>query len=725
MTTDQSSTAVDSDSRWLSSRDAQNLAARLGIPIPPWGTATNADQAVEAAQRIGLPVALKLDSAYVVHKAEVGAVKLGLSTPDAVREGYAQLRALDITSESAPIFVQKMTASGGTEMIAGYFTDATFGPVVMVGSGGTLVELSQDVAFRLCPITETDAEEMLRSLRSYPLLNGFRGTRPANLTAVARVLVAIGGADGLEMGEDGISELEINPLIVAGSMLSAVDIRAKRCAGSVKLPPAGDRSAPDLDALFHPSSIAVVGASRSPNMANRILKHLVDHGYNGEVYPVNPAAEGSELFGRAVRPSLKDLPAPVDYGIIAVPAKATSQVIREAAGHLRFAQVITSGFGEVGSGGREMEAELLAAARTADIRIVGPNCLGVHSSEARLTFVDNVDTGLGPVSVISQSGGLGADVLRQGQARGIRFNKVVTIGNAVDLGAEDFLEYLIADSGTGVIGLYLEGIRNGRRLAALLKAAEEMHKRVVILRGGRSTQGAAAAASHTGVMATEDRLWTALAAQTRCKYVDSLSQFLSVLTAMAYLSPADGDRLLLVGPSGGASVLAADYCSRLSLELPTIPPRTQQQLVAMGIPPGTSLKNPIDTPSGTLAVEQGALIPRIVKTVVDTCKFDFVLIHLNAQNALSYTGEGELILSNVASAVQRLREEFAEVSGAPQILLALRTNGEPAVQKLCMDIAHPLQQSGLTVFLSLDDALEGLRAVIRERPWPRFSSTNL
>lgn len=695
------------DDTWLSASDVHEIARRLGIPVPAWRLVYGADEAVAAAERIGFPVVLKADSAHVVHKSEAGAVVLDLHDAASVRTAYEGLRGLDSLVD-APLLVQQMTRPG-VEVIAGVFHDATFGPVLMTGLGGRLVELVDDVVFRLCPVDLATALDMLESLRCRRLLDGYRGGVPVDLTALAELLVRLSHVD--DVVDDGfrIAEFEANPLVLADGRMCAVDIRAQLADRDA--PSASRRPLPDLTALFRPSSVAMVGASRRPTISNKILRHIVDYGYPGELHPINASAVGQRIHGLPVAGTLEDIPQPVDYGIVAVPAAAVPETLRAAAGRMRFAHVITSGFAEEGERGRALQADLLDAARAAGTRVVGPNCLGLHSAAAGLTFVDGLDTVPGPVGVVAQSGGLGADILRQGQARGVRIGKLVTIGNAVDLTAEDFVEYFCDDPETTVIGLYLEGVSDGTRLAELLGRAAAADKPVVMLHGGRSVVGAQAVASHTGALAGEERLWAAMAEQTGCIYPGSLSTFLSALAGAAYLRPAAGGRVLLLGPSGGMSVLASDHCARLGLEIPPLGAQTRAGLHALDVPPGSSLSNPIDTPAGALAVGGGDLVPRIARTVLATESLDYVVIHLNAQNALSYTGNGAEILRNVAAAAADLHDELRDGGGDGQVVLALRGNGEPSIMRMCLDIAEPLWDRGVPVFLGLEEALDAVQSM--------------
>lgn len=697
-----------SSTGWLSTRAAHELADQLDIPVPTWQVVTDPNEAVAAADRIGHPVALKADSGAVVHKSDVGAVALNLPDAASVRAAYARISEIGDGGDVSVLVQQMVTPD--FELILGTSVDPTFDRVVMVGAGGKLVELLDDVSFRVGEIDLAEAKEMLCSLRARRLFDGYRGAEPIDITPLAELLVRLSRLDVDDvMPGARIVELEINPLAVADAQTYAVDLRA-RLAGSMDLPEAR-LPVPDLDGLFRPASVAMIGASRRPTMSHLILRHLIDYGYSGKLIPVNGSASGERIHGVPVAAALTDVEEPVDYGIVAVPATAVAETLRANAGRMQFAHVITSGFAEEGEQGQRLQTDLLDAARDAGVRVVGPNCLGLHSTAGGLTFVDGLERSPGNVSVVSQSGGLGADILRQGQAHGVRIGKLVTVGNAVDLTSEDFLEYLCDDPDTGVIGLYLEGTNDGMRLVELLQRAGHAGKPVVLLHGGRSAAGAQAVASHTGALAGEDRLWRAMAAQAGTLYPDSLAGFVSALAGAVYLRPTVTGRVLLLGPSGGMSVLASDKCARLGLDVPSLAEETRDCLDALDVPPGSSLRNPIDTPAGALAVGGGDLVPRIARTVLAHEQLDYVVIHLNVQNALTFTNDGAHILRNVAAAVTDLHAELVEGGEHAQVVFALRRNGEPAIAQTCLEIARPLWERGVPAFVGLEDALDAVQAI--------------
>lgn len=704
--------------RWLSTPQLQELAGTLGLPVPSWGVSSDPVDAGAIGRGLGWPVVVKADAGALLHKSDVGGVRLGLTTEAEVVAAVEDIQALPGLAGSE-VLIQRM-APAGVELIVSTWLDEVFGPVLMLGSGGRLVELVRDVETWVGPLTHADALTLLGRLRCYPLLTGYRGAARVDLDALATILVGLSGATGRPMPGGVLSQLEVNPLIVSADGGNGVDMRAT--VGPAR-PTARHRPrpVPDLRRLFEPRTIAVVGASRRESLPSRIVRHLVDFGFAGTVFPVNRRAadEGGLIQGIAPVADIDDLPDHIDYGIVAVPATDIADTVRRLGRRAGFLQVITSGFGETGESGRRREEELRDAIDETGVRVLGPNCLGVHSTTGRVTFVDEMSHREGTVSVISQSGGLAADILRQGQARGVAFRRLATIGNAIDLGALDLLDALAEDDGTTVIGLYLEGIADGERLRESLSRAASTHKRVVLLHGGRSDSGARAVASHTGALTGSEQLWSAVARQTGALYVEHLDDFITALAGTSMLRPVRQGRLLLVGPSGGMSVLATDLADRLGLRLADLGPGARRALSQVDVPAGSSLANPIDTPAGALAVDGGALVPQIVRAATGDPGVDHVVVHLNPQTAASYTSDGEAIIANIAAAVADLHGELAARDGAPQILLALRANGEPAIQQLCGRVLAPLWDRGVPAFLSLEDALRAIRFSLQTDPATR------
>ena len=696
----------------LSEADAKRVLACFGVRVPRFAIA--ADAADAAARTAGLtpPFAVKVLSPDILHKSDAGGVALGLNDSQAVHDAVIAISRLPRVREARVdgYLVEEMSPPG-REIVVGAVRDPHFGMMLMVGLGGIFVEVLKDVAFRLCPITRRDALEMLAELRGAALLDGVRGGKALDRQALVELMLRLGGEDGLlaRLGDD-VAELDVNPVIVGERGAVAVD--ARLILGTVRMPPRSgplpmehlpvlERFAP----LFAPRTVAVLGASStSTTLANTFIRRMKDFGYSGAIYPIHPKAQ--ELEGLRCYPSLGEAPEPVDYAFVAIAASAIPQALRRASGRLRFAQVISSGFAEVAEGA-DLQRALVEQAHAGGCRVVGPNCLGLYSPRGGVTFSAGAAKTPGTVGVVSQSGGLGTDIVKRGQWRGLRFSGLVTVGNSADIGPVDLLEYYLEDPHTRVIGLYLEDVKSGGRFFELLRASGA-RKPVVLLRGGRSRQGRAAAASHTGAMAGDDRAWDSLARQTGCAMVKTIDQFIGALLALQFfeLHARPTERVVLFGNGGGTSVLATDAFADCGLDVAPFNQNTLARLEALGLPPGTSVANPIDAPVATLQAEEGRIADRILDIVYDGAAFEAVVMHINLA---AFVGRGGADpVENLIQAAVRVQKTY---SARAHFALVLRVDGSPELDQRRRTYRDLGLRAGIPVYDELLEAAEALGAV--------------
>lgn len=458
--------------------------------------------------------------------------------------------------------------------------------------------------------------------------------------------------------------------------------------------------------LFRPGSIAVVGASTSSDtIANRFLGNLKLLGYEGAVYIVHPTAE--EIDGFPAYPTLGDLPTPVDYAFVSVAADRILSLFEGASGKVRFVHVISSGFAEIGN--VALQQELVDACRRSGARLLGPNCLGLHSASGRISFhVEPASLEAGGVGLLSQSGGLSIDALSRGRARGIRFSAAVSLGNSADIGPVDLLEYMIADPATQVIGLYLEDVAEGRRFFELLRKGGA-RKPIVVLKGGRTAAGQRASASHTGALMGDDRIWQALSRQTGIVLLDTLEQFIDVLLLLQTRAPM-AERatrnVALFGNGGGTSVLASDAFSRAGFDVPRLCEESIRALEALQLPPGTSIVNPIDAPSGTLRQDHGKVGKQILRGILLDPAIDLVVVHLNMSVLQGYKDQ-----SVVPNLVRGATEQRSELAAPTHLALVLRSGGEPEVEARKLELRNFAQSLGVPVFNELADVARAFSAL--------------
>ena len=352
-----------------------------------------------------------------------------------------------------------------------------------------------------------------------------------------------------------------------------------------------------LEELFHPRSVAIVGASTSQGPGGGFVTAIQEMGFQGDLYPVNPKAD--EIQGLKCYHGLLDVPGAVDYVISSVPTSVVPRLVEECAQKgVKAIHFFTAGFSETGDDERaELESRVLARARELGMRVIGPNCMGLYSPAAGLSFMPGMPVEPGNVGMVSQSGANAGDVCRTGGARGLRYSKVISYGNAADLGESDFLDYLAQDGATEIIVGYIEGVKDGRRFLEALRAAATA-KPVVILKGGRTEAGGRATVSHTGSLAGALDVFDAVCRQAGALRVDDIEELLDVTVAFRFVRELAGPRIGLVGVGGGHSVLAADDVAAAGLEVPPLPDATRQALAAFTPVAGTSVRNPVDTNVG-------------------------------------------------------------------------------------------------------------------------------
>jgi len=349
-----------------------------------------------------------------------------------------------------------------------------------------------------------------------------------------------------------------------------------------------------LDEIFHAQSIAVVGASNNPASGGyHFTRHLIDYGYRGRVYPVNPGY--SEVLGLKAYPSLKDIPGPVDYVISSVPASQVLGMLDDCIEKgIRAIHLFTARFSETGRReAAELEQKILRRARQGGIRLIGPNCMGVYCPQERISFGYDFPLEAGSVGMVFQSGGAATELVRLAAQRGVRFSKVVSYGNALDYSEADFLSYLSRDTETKIVLMYIEGIKDGRRFISSLREAASA-KPVIIVKGGRGESGARAIASHTASLAGSMRVWDTAIAQAGAISADSFEELIDLAVSFYFLPPVRGARVGVVGGGGGISVRSADECEEAGLEVVPLPPEIREELKAKGNPIWDWIGNPTD-----------------------------------------------------------------------------------------------------------------------------------
>lgn len=690
---------------------AKRLLATQGVAVPKGVAGSSPDDLLRQADDAGLrePLVLKVVASRLSHKSDVGGVAVGLTRSDVLREVSVMRQRVETAGFEVDGFLLEEQAEAGVEMVVGAVRAPTGRFVVMVGLGGLFIEVMEDVAFRIAPLSRSDVAQMLEDLRGAKVLRGLRGEAGYDIEAFVDAVLRIAGPDGLLASLPAeVTEVDLNPVVVQRSGVVVLDARFVVGEPGGRTPRTR-RDGTDFRPLMAPTSIAVLGASsKGTNPANLFIRNIREFGFSGDIYPVHPAA--AEIEGLPAWRDLGALPGPADYAFVSLPAPSVPEALVAGRGRVRFAQVISSGFSEV-EDGADLERDLVDAAAEAGVRVLGPNCLGTHSPRGSLTFVEKADPTAGTVAVISQSGGLSVDILRMGTERGIRFSGIVSLGNGADVTPAELLEHFLEDPETEVVGLYLESLDHATVVLDVMRE-KPPRKPVVLLAGGRTEGGARAAQSHTGALAGNHRMWPALAAQAGMILVDSLPELLNALLAFQFRDKArvrENSDVVLFGNGGGTSVLATDALERAGLRVPVLPEPTQRRLAALNLPPGTSFANPLDAPAWTLAVDGGRVSKTILSAVLETTEPALVISHFNVGIIASNTrGADEDVMSGLIAGVAQARDESP---GAHQ-LLVLRPDGNPATDELIVRYRDQASTAGLPVFRELSDAASAGRALV-------------
>jgi len=460
----------------------------------------------------------------------------------------------------------------------------------------------------------------------------------------------------------------------------------------------------DIKSIFYPESIAIVGASANPDTlgTKNFLEPFLHFGYLGRLYPVNP--NYSEIMGLKAYATVRDIPEKVDYVICVIPASQTPQLMQDCvAAGVKVVALYTAGFSDTGEEeGIRLERELLQIASYGGVRILGPNCLGVHNPGARLIYEMESSTRSGNVGLCSQSGGNTKDLIATGSARGIYFSKVVSYGNAVDLNEADFIEYFTDDDETGIIAAYIEGIKQPQRFARVLGQAART-KPVIILKGGQTEAGRGAAASHTGSLAGSKEIWDTLCRQKGAIQVSDLDEMADTILAFSYMKPPGGRRVAIVGVGGGMSVQAADDCENSGLVVPPFPPEVRQELRKFNPREGTSIRNPLDASQN--AYGDPALISKALQIISGCDDIDAILIMLSSRHAISRIDVREWMdqVEAVIDTGKMLNKPLAV------ILLGATT---PEAYELVYKVQKRFSDSGFATFPSVRRAAQAINRLI-------------
>jgi acyl-CoA synthetase (NDP forming) len=707
----------------LTEAEAKQVFRAAGMPVVREKAVTTPQQAVDAARELGFPVVLKGMGSKILHKTEAGLVSTGLATAAQVAAAAGQMTAR--AGSGLEGFLVQPMVQGKRELVAGMFRDPQFGPVIMFGLGGIFTEALKSVVFKIAPLDEADMDDMLISFPGEGLLNAFRGEAACDTRVLKTVLT---GLSDLAVSRPDIQEIDINPLIIQP------DGRPVAVDGLITLQAPGnsETSRPPVDlktlgACFYPRSIVFVGASATVGKWGHILPtNTLSRDYNGRIYLVNP--KGESILGRPVFRSVADIPEDVDLAVVTVPARHVKGLIPElAARNVKGMLLVTSGFREVGETGAALEKEVVDAAAAAGILVLGPNTMGMCNPHVRLyCTAAHAYPVPGSTALVCQSGNMGTQLLAFAEQQDIGIRAFSGSGNEAMVTIEDYMEAFESDALTRTVVLYLESVKDGRRFFNSAKRVSRK-KPVVVLKGGRTETGRKAAASHTGAMASDTRVFDAACRQAGIIQVDQPLELLDLSAVFSSLPLPRGNRVGIMTLGGGWGVIATDLCMEHGLTVPPLPDAIVERLNRL-LPDFWSHGNPVD-----IVGEGNPDIPK--KCLEELLKWDGcdAVIHLGIHGK-------RVLVNNMAESVANsdpsvTREQVAafkqgvlaiEADYARFVVQMTQTYGKPVLGVSLLTDADSktlyrfddLDYKGV-FFASPERAVKSLAAMVHYQDWCR------
>ena len=600
---------IKTDHKVITEELSKSILKKYGIKTPKFTLVKSVDEATREAKKLGFPLVMKVVSPQIIHKTDVDGVKIGLENVADVKKAFNDMYARLSKKKGVNvkgILLEKMAPQEGVELIVGIENDPQFGPMIMVGMGGIMTEIFNDVAFRMLPITISDAKSMLNELKGSKLFKGFRRRPSINTNMIAKTLVQIGKI-GVE-NADYISSIDFNPVIVYPKTYCVVDVKIilnkKPKINSISKQKPNITS---METFFSPKSVALVGASgKIGKIGNSVLNALGKQDFKGKVYPIN--SKEKKILGLKCFSSLEAIPGKIDLVVICVNLSQCASVMKSCAKKNVKNVVIISGNGkELGGDRAKIESEIKELSLKHKIRVVGPNCIGMFNAANRLdtTFFDYarmIRSKLGNVAFFSQSGTMGISMLESADSFGL--SKMISYGNRCDVDEADMIWYAANDPQTKVIGLYIEGFGDGRKfINAAKRVIKEKKKPIVVWKSARTTSGAKQAVSHTGSLGGSNAMIMGAFKQAGIISVDSYQELVGVLKALTWQPTAKGNRVAMCSNGAGPMISCIDYLEKAKMLVPSLSYKTSKK-INQHFPKSyviTKNGNPIDITGGATA----------------------------------------------------------------------------------------------------------------------------
>ena len=562
----------------LTEPEAKLLCRSYGIPTPEFRIVHTPDEISRVTGELGFPLVGKIVSPQVIHKTESGGVIKNIRSPQEASAAFSEItKKVAQRTRAARIdgvlFEQMETT--GIELIVGAVRDPQFGNTLLFGLGGIFAEALRDVTYKLAPVSRGEAFSMISGIRSENILNGFRDLPAIDRDAIADILCS---TSRLITENDCISELDFNPVIAHEHGAVVVDARIILSDKSQTNTTSSDTSS--LSNFFKPKSVAVIGASAIPGkIGHEILRSVSKYDYQGKVYPVNPGS--ATILDLKCYPTIADIPEEIDLAILTTPARLAPIIVEQCGiKGVKALVIVSGGFKETGND--HIEKDIISIARKFGVRIIGPNCIGIFDGYSRLdTFFQSHERMLRPnggrVAFITQSGTFGATILEWAAEQGVGVSKFVSYGNRCDVDEGDLLAFLSQDAETSIIGIYAEGLGNGRKL---YDAARKItpRKPIVILKAGKTDLGSKAAKSHTGWLAGSYEIAKAAFEQAGMITAEDVTQLFDAIHALMLLPLPTGSNVAMITNGAGPCVMAADRLRRYKMDIAKLSMSTISEL---------------------------------------------------------------------------------------------------------------------------------------------------
>ena len=608
----------------LSEFASKEILARHGLPILQERVVASSSEVSGVLAQMSLPVVAKLCGPSIAHKTERGLVKLNLQTIDDVCKAVDDLLAAAVPADGqVEVLIAPMVKSS-REFIAGVVRDAQFGSNVMLGVGGVLAEAIADVVFRPVPLSVHDAHEMVSELRSQKLLGEFRGEPAVSVDALVSVLMAL---SRVSVDRSDIASIDLNPLLVTGTgevvavdaLVEIEDAFTTHTNQNIASSVLDDEH---FRALFEPKGVVVTGASSHPGKFGFVSVHnILASGYAGAVFGTNLSQE--EVLGIQTVASLDDVPKDAaDLVFVCTPSSANPEILRACARRgIKAAFLTSAGYGEAGDEGIRLEKELIALANELGILLAGPNGQGVVSTPSQLCAqIVAPYPPRGRIGVASQSGNFVSSFLNYSRQSGVGVSRAVSAGNAACVSVADYLKWYSTDKETSVGLAYLEGIFDGSHL---MKQLQDVTKKMplVIMKGGATEAGAKAAASHTGALAANDKVFDGACRQSGISRAKNVEEAFDTAACFATQPLPKGGRTVILTTAGGWGVVTSDaLMSTQELTLVDLPDDLKAAIDEK-LPPRWSKSNPVDCAGG----ETRDTIPEVMGLIARHKDIDAVI----------------------------------------------------------------------------------------------------